>query len=91
MVSENVNKLLLQANSLSLAERDQLLELLKRQSVQTAAASPDEELAASLAKKGIRLTVPSKRTPEEIERFMAWKPIEMPGRSLSDELIRDRR
>jgi hypothetical protein len=48
-------------------------------------------LAAKLAKKGIRLTVPPKPTPEQLARFKAWRPIEMPGGPLSDDIIRDRR
>jgi hypothetical protein len=91
MVSQNVNKILQQAESLSLEERQQFLELLKKQSIQEQPKSQPDELAAALAKKGVILTVPPKPTPEAIARFKAWRPIKMPGGSLSDELIRDRR
>jgi hypothetical protein len=89
MVSQNVNNLLQQARSLSAQEREQFLELLNRQAVQEEPQSDD--LVVALARRGIKLTVPPKRTPEEIARFRAWKPIQMPGDSLSDELVRDRR
>ena len=91
MVSPNVKNLLQQTHSLSLEEREQFLALLKRYSAQEEPKSSGDELAAALARKGIKLTVPPKATPEVIARFKAWKPIEMPGGSLSDELIRDRR
>lgn len=90
MVSPNVTNLLQQAKSLSLPEREQFLDLLKSQAG-LEQPSPDEVLAATLAKRGIKLTVPPQRTPEEVARFKAWRPIELPGESLSDELIRDRR
>lgn len=91
MVSQNVDKMLEQTKALSAEEREQFLELLKRQSDQERPKSAEDALAAALAKKGITLTVPPKPTPETIARFRAWRPIEMPGGSLSDELIRDRR
>lgn len=91
MVSQNVNNLLQQAKLLNVQEREQFLEQLKRQSLQEQAQLTDDELITALAKEGIKITVPPKPTPEEIARFKAWKPIKMPGGSLSDELIRDRR
>lgn len=92
MVSQNVHKLLQDAASLSLEERQQLLESLKCLFSEEQATEPSgDELAAALAKKGVTLTVPPKPTPEEIERFRAWRPITLPGASLSDELVRDRR
>jgi hypothetical protein len=91
MVSPNVDKILQQARSLNLAEREEFIELLKNQPVPSEPLSEEEKLAAEVLKKGIILTIPPKPTPEEIARFNAWKPIQMPGPSLSDELIRDRR
>lgn len=93
MVSPNVSKLLDQTKSLSLEEREQFLESLKQLCSEQEATrhSEGDDFAAALAKKGIKLTVPPKRTPEELERFRAWRPITLPGGSLSDELIRDRR
>jgi len=91
MVSQNVNNLLQQANLLSSAELEQFFELLKAQPSHDAPQSPELELAAKLAKKGIKLTVPPHPTQTEIARFKAWKPIKLPGGSLSDDLIRDRR
>ena len=91
MVSPNVNKMLQQAKSLSLEERKQFVELLKEEPASGQAEIGMDQLAAALAGKGLRLTIPPKRTPEEIARFAAWKPIKMPGGSLSDELVRDRR
>jgi len=91
MVSQNVNNLLRQANALTGAEREQLLELLKSDPPVKDPQSPEHELAAALAEKGIKMTVPPKPTPEEIARFEAWRPIEMPGGPLSDDIVRDRR
>jgi hypothetical protein len=90
MVSQNVDYLLQQVKSLSLEEREQFIELLRTQS-QDRSKSPDDDLAAKLAKNGIKLTVPPKPTPEQLARFKAWRPIEMPGGPLSDDIIRDRR
>jgi len=91
VVSQNVNNLLRQASALSLEEREQFIKLLRTQSAQSQPESPDQELAAALATKGIRLTIPPPATPEQIARFKAWKPIKMPGGPLSDDIIRDRR
>jgi hypothetical protein len=91
MVSQNVNNLLQQASSLSLEEREQFLELLKRQPVEAYPGSSEDALAIALAKKGIKLTAPPRPSSEVLARFKAWKPIEMPGGSLSDELVHDRR
>jgi hypothetical protein len=98
MVSPNVHKIFQDMLALNDAERQQLQDLLEhraaRQSGQPAReqeAFSQDELAAALAKKGIRLTVPPRRTAEEIARFQAWQPVHMPGGSLSDQLIRDRR
>jgi hypothetical protein len=46
---------------------------------------------SGLASDGITLTVPRKPTAKQIARFNAWKPVEMPGGPLSDDIIRDRR
>ena len=91
MVSQNVTSLLQQAKLLNPQEREQLLEQLKGESPQEQAQSAEDEFVAALAKKGIIVTVPPPPMPEEVARFRAWRPIEMPGGSLSDELIRDRR
>lgn len=91
MVSQNVNKLLQQAESLTLEERQQFVELLKCQPTHEHSKSQGQEMTAALAEKGIILTVPPQPTPEDIARFKAWKPIKMPGGPLSDDIIRDRR
>src|ERR1051326_6804047 len=67
------------------------INVVKGQSPQVPAAAAEDELATALARKGVRLTIPPPRTHEEIARFMTWQPVTMPGGSLSDELIRDRR
>jgi hypothetical protein len=91
MVSPNVNEVLKQAQSLSLEEREQLLEMLRGQAADERPVAPADRLAEALAKKGVVLTMPPPPTAESLARFRAWQPIEMPGGSLSDELIRDRR
>jgi len=91
MVSPNVDNLLKLAKSLSLAEREQFIELLRSQAPQEPPEFPADELAARLAKIGVKLTVPPPMTPEELARFRAWRPIDLPGGPLSDDIIRDRR
>ncbi len=91
MVSPNVNNLLQQTKALTIAERNQLLELLKFQLAQGPAMSTGDDLASGLANNGIKLTTPPAPTPEQITRFKAWRPIEMPGGPLSDDIIRERR
>jgi hypothetical protein len=86
-----VNNLLCQAKSRSAPEREQFLELMNQQSPAANAKSDDEKLASSLASKGIVLTIPPEPSPEEVERFRSWQPVEMPGPSLAEELVRDRR
>ena len=90
MVSQNVNKLLEQAKTLSPGEREEFIALLRTQSAQSDLASSSNDRAAELVKKGVTLTVPNP-TPEQIARFKAWRPVEMPGGPLSDDIIRDRR
>ena len=88
MVSPNVNKILQQAQSLTLEERQQFLELLKSQ----AAAQTDVlKLVPQAGANGATITSPPKPTPQTIAKFAEWKPIQVPGGSLSDDLIRDRR
>ena len=91
MVSPNVNNLLQQTKALTIAERNQLLEMLKSQLPQGPAMSTGDDLASAPANKVIKLTIPPAPTPEQITRFKAWRPIEMPGGPLSDDIIRDRR
>ena len=60
-------------------------------------ALPDEErrelddLLWNRLSSQVRITKPPPATPESIERFLAWKPITLPGGPLSDDIIRDRR
>jgi len=91
MASQNVNNLLQQAKALSLPERERFIELLRADCAEERRGSQGDELAARLARKGVILTVPPKRTPEQIARFRAWRPIDLPGGPLSDDIIRDRR
>lgn len=44
------------------------------------------EVSVEIVEKKVRITRPAKR-----ERLRRFQPIEMPGGSLADELIRDRR
>ena len=90
-MSQNVNNLLEQARLLTLPERKELIELLRADLAEEERRAQAEKLAAELAKKGVILTVPPKRTPEQIARFRAWRPIDLPGGPLSDDIIRDRR
>ena len=91
MVNQNVNNLLEQVRSLTLSERKELIELLRADLAEEERHARAEERAAELAKKGITLTVPPRRTLEEIARVRSWRPIDLPGGPLSDDIIRDRR
>jgi hypothetical protein len=89
MVSQNVNHLLQQAQALSLEEREQFIELLRRQAGLGTVCG--DELVASLAKRGVVLTVPPRPTADDLADFRSWKPIKMPGGDLADEIVMDRR
>jgi hypothetical protein len=89
MVSHNINSLLQQAQSLSLEEREQFIELLRSQpSTQTQSS---DELVALLAKRGIVLTVPPEPNAEDLAQYRSWEPVEMPGGPLADDIAMDRR
>ena len=90
MVSQNVNAVLKQVQSLTSAERQQLIEALSKQPDEPARESRNAH-AAALAARGIVLTIPPEPSPEEMARRKAWKPIKMAGGSLADDIIRDRR
>jgi hypothetical protein len=91
MISRNLNSVLEAAQALSDAEKQELRRLLDDGPTRQYSPADGQELDQLLRQRGIVRTVPPKPTPETIARFKAWKPIEMPGGSLSDELIRDRR
>lgn len=95
MVSQNVDQLIQAARALSAAEREELLRTLSEEAKQAhtaeASKSARQLWAEEMAKKGVRVTVPPEPTPEVLERIRAWRPIEMPGGPLSDDIIRDRR
>ena len=95
MVSQNVDQLIAAAKALSAVEREQLLRALSEEANRANTAQPAKSArqlwAEEMAKKGVRVTVPPAPTPEVLERFRAWRPIEMPGGPLSDDIIRDRR
>jgi hypothetical protein len=91
MVSQNVNKILEAAQALNEAERQELRRLLDDRATRQTQSTKAQELDRLLRERGVVRTVPPKPTPEAIARFKAWRPIEMPGGSLSDQLIRDRR
>ena len=90
MVSQNVNAVLRQVRSLTSEERQQLFEMLAKQSDDPVQESRTAH-AVALAAKGIVLTIPPEPGPEEMARRKAWKPIKMAGGSLADDIIRDRR
>jgi hypothetical protein len=91
MVSPNVNKIFQEVQALNEAERQELRSLLENRAARQSKLTTQQEFDQLLRQRGVVRTVPPKPTPEVIARFKAWKPITMPGGSLSDELIRDRR
>jgi len=91
MVSPNVNKIYQAVQTLTDAERDELRRLIEERTTRQSQSTSEQQLDQLLRERGVVRTVPPKPTPEVIARFKAWRPIEMPGGSLSDELIRDRR
>jgi hypothetical protein len=90
VVSPNVSKILEVAQSLSEPEREELCRLLEQRADWQSPQARGRGLEQPRNERGVIRTVPPKPTPEAIARFRTWKPIQMPGDSLSDELIRDR-
>ena len=91
MISQNLSKIFEAALALSDTERRELRRLLDERASQHSEAQDEQRLDQLLRERGVVRTVPPKPTPQALARFKAWRPIEMPGDSLSDELIRDRR
>ena len=90
-MSPNVTKILREVEALGDAERQELRRLLDKPDAGQSDLTDEHRWAQALRERGVVVTVPPKPTPEEIARFRAWRPITMPGGTLSDELIRDRR
>ena len=85
MASQRLDNILKQLRELNEREYLELRRLLNQKG--TEPALPD----ALAPKRGVACTVPPPPTADTIARFKSWRPIHMPGGSLSDELIRDRR
>jgi hypothetical protein len=91
MVSQNLNRVLEAAQCLNDEERQELRRLLGERATCQSQPTKEQQLDQLLRERGVVRTVPPKPTAEAVGRFKAWRPIEMPGGSLSDELIRERR
>ena len=91
MVNSNISKILDAAQKLSDEERQELRRLLDERTPAQPGQTEEQRLDQLLRSRGVIRTVPPKPTPEVIARFLAWRPIKMPGGPLSDDLIRDRR
>jgi hypothetical protein len=91
VVSQNLIRVFEAAQALSDAERQELRRLLDDRAMREWRQTDNDELDQLLRQRGVSRTVPPKPTPESIARFKSWRPINMPGGSLSDDLIRDRR
>jgi len=83
-----VNKILEAAQALSDSERQELCRLLEERAVRQLQPRAARQISGE---RGVIRTIPPRPTPDAIARFRAWKPVKMPGGSLSDELVRDRR
>ncbi len=91
MVSPNVNRILDAAQALDDAERRELRRLLDERATRQTLPTCEQQLDQLIRQRGVVRIVPPKPTPESIARFRSWRPIRMPGGSLSDELVRERR
>ena len=91
MVSPNVDRILQEAKSLTLDERQQFIELLQAQPAPLQPQSPEDQLAETLFRQGVIRKIPRKPTAEDIARFNEWKPIKVEGRPVSETLIEERR
>lgn len=83
-MSPGVNKIIQEVELLDQAERDELRRALESLKSEIHQPRKSQEPVESM-------TFPPKPTPDEVARFNAWKPIELPGGPLSDDIIRDRR
>jgi hypothetical protein len=81
-MSAHLNRIIKELEALNAQEREELRRLLEQAKPTTA------QLSLS---NGIVRTIPPQPSAETIAGFRAWQPVTMPGESLSDELIRDRR
>lgn len=91
MVSQNVHQILLQAQSLSAAERRQLLSLLNELPEESTSVNKEDELEDLLLAKGVIDRKRRKPTQADIDRFNAWKPVPIKGKPLSETIIEERR
>jgi hypothetical protein len=90
VISQNVNRVLQEAKTLSLEEQNQLrllLDEIRKEEPQLAKGKLDQLLLA----EGVISRIPPKPTAEDIARFQAWKPIKIEGKPLSETIIEDRR
>jgi hypothetical protein len=91
MVSQNVDRILQEVNSLSLPEREQLLAMLGPAQSPPTPPSVDDLAIAAMLRKGIIRQIPRPPTPEDIARYDSWVPVEIEGKPVSESLIEDRR
>lgn len=91
MVSPNLDKILKDFEALSEAEQQELRRLLNSRSSPRAMTSHQPLPEHVLRERGVVITVPPAPTQESLARFRSWKPVEMPGGPLSDDIVRDRR
>lgn len=91
MVSPNVTRVLEEAKTLSLEERQQLRQMLERLPVDKPKLSKGEQLDQLLLQRGVISRIPPNATEADIARFRAWKPVPIEGKPLSETIIEDRR
>lgn len=91
MVSPNIEKVLQEAKSLDLAEREQFIELLKLQPAPGEAQSKEDQLTEALLRKGIIRKATRKPTPADVARWQQWEPLRIEGQPLSQTIIEERR
>jgi hypothetical protein len=89
MVSPNVNRLLEEAKTLTVTERQQLLVLLNDLPSEASSDAREEELDQVLLKTRVINTIP----PRDMDPggYQSWKPIEIEGKPISETIVEERR
>ena len=91
MVSQNLQKAILDVGTLNLDERQQLRAMLEGKQPTSIAGTPEDQAEASLLAKGIIARVASPPTAEDIARHQSIQRVEVDGKAVSESLIEDRR
>jgi hypothetical protein len=89
VVSPNVNKILLDVDSLNGVEREELLRLLAGRSNGESGMAKQEQLQRRLVDEGLLSHVPHRK--KDAQRYRQWQPVAIQGKSLSQTIVEERR